>query len=142
MFLSKVFIYFEMYGLLYLYLYFFVFRYFILLFVIFIRYKGELFKILVKIDEYQIMLLFGVVQLLSRNGVVDVGSVKEWLRGKVEENEEEIEFVSGIIGFYILIIEYLQRLQDKYFYDFYCLEIVVKCKVILDRSSVFQLEVF
>lgn len=98
---NKVFTHLEMYGPSHPHLYPLVLRYLTSSPAILTRHKGELSKILAKIDEYQIMPPLGVVQLLSRNGVVDVGSVKEWLRGKVEENEEEIESVSGITSVFI-----------------------------------------
>lgn len=139
---SKVFTHLEMYGPSHPHLYPLVLRYLTSSPAILTRHKGELSKILAKIDEYQIMPPLGVVQLLSRNGVVDVGSVKEWLRGKVEENEEEIESVSGITGFHIATTEYSQRLQDKHLYDSYRSETAAKRKAILDRSSVSQPEVF
>lgn len=139
---SKVFTHLEMYGPSHPHLYPLVLRYLTSSPAILTRHKGELSKILAKIDEYQIMPPLGVVQLLSRNGVVDVGSVKEWLRGKVEENEEEIESVSGITGFHISTTEYSQRLQDKHLYDSYRSETAAKRKAILDRSSVSQPEVF
>lgn len=102
---SKVFTHLEVYGPSHPHLYPLVLRYLTSSPAILTKHKEELSKILAKIDEYQIMPPLGVVQLLSRNGVVDIGSVKEWLRGKVEENEEEIESVSDItflLFFYFL----------------------------------------
>nr|KIR44800.1 vacuolar membrane protein [Cryptococcus bacillisporus CA1280] len=120
---SKVFTHLEVYGPSHPHLYPLVLRYLTSSPAILTKHKEELSKILAKIDEYQIMPPLGVVQLLSRNGVVDIGSVKEWLRGKVEENEEEIE-------------------SDKHLYDSYRSETAAKRKALLDRSNVSQPEVF
>lgn len=141
---SKVFSHLEVYGPSHPHLYPLVLRYLTSSPAILTKHKEELSKILAKIDEYQIMPPLGVVQLLSRNGVVDIGSVKEWLRGKVEENEEEIESVSDITSllFFLSTIKDLQRLQDKHLYDSYRSETAAKRKAILDRSNVSQPEVF
>jgi hypothetical protein len=54
---------------------------------------AELPGLLQTIDEQRIMPPLVVVQLLSRNGVASVGSVKEWLRAKVGETRQDVESV-------------------------------------------------
>lgn len=54
----------------------------------------ELPRVLQEIDERRIMPPLMVVQLLSRNGVASVGHVKDWLKGKVAENKQDIASVS------------------------------------------------
>lgn len=58
------------------------------------RHKASLPRILETIDAERIIPPLAVVQLLSRNGVASVGTVKEWLRAKVEETRQEINAVS------------------------------------------------
>ncbi|WVQ84353.1 hypothetical protein IAT38_006505 [Cryptococcus sp. DSM 104549] len=87
------------------------------------RHPAELSKILRKIDEERIMPPLAVVQLLSRNGVASVGSVKEWLREKVEENKAEID-------------------SDKHLVESYRSETAIKKKAITDLTNTEQPEVF
>ncbi|OCF37296.1 vacuolar membrane protein [Kwoniella heveanensis BCC8398] len=87
------------------------------------RHPRELGKILNVIDEERIMPPLAVVQLLSRNGVASVGNVKEWLRGKVEEDKEQVE-------------------SDKHLVESYRSETSTKKKAIQDLSNVEQPEVF
>jgi hypothetical protein len=54
------------------------------------RHQDALPGLLRTIDEERIMPPLAVVQLLSRNGVASVGTVKDWLRAKVVETETEI----------------------------------------------------
>lgn len=56
----------------------------------------ELTSILQTIDEERIMPPLAVVQLLSRNGVTSVGSVKEWLRQKTKDTRDDISAVSSL----------------------------------------------
>lgn len=58
------------------------------------RHSEQLAEILQTIDEERIMPPLAVVQLLSRNGVTSVGSVKDWLRQKTEDTRDDIEAVS------------------------------------------------
>lgn len=58
------------------------------------RHKKSLPRILETIDAERIIPPLAVVQLLSRNGVASVGTVKDWLRAKVEETRQEIDAVS------------------------------------------------
>lgn len=60
------------------------------------RHKNSLPRILETIDAERIIPPLAVVQLLSRNGVASVGTVKDWLRAKVEETRQEIDAVSQI----------------------------------------------
>ncbi|WVW84968.1 hypothetical protein I302_107004 [Kwoniella bestiolae CBS 10118] len=87
------------------------------------KHHGDLIKILQKVDEYRILPPLAVIQLLSRNGVASVGTVKEWLRGKVEENKEQVE-------------------SDKHLVESYRSETLTKKKAIQDLSNVDQPEVF
>lgn len=57
------------------------------------RHPQQLSSILEKIDDERIMPPLAVVQLLSRNGVASVGSVKDWLRSKVADTRDEIDAV-------------------------------------------------
>lgn len=57
-------------------------------------------RILQTIDEERIMPPLSVVQLLSRNGVASVGTVKDWLRSKVEETQQEIEADKTLVQSY------------------------------------------
>lgn len=54
----------------------------------------QLGDILNTIDGERIMPPLAVVQLLSRNGVTSVGSVKQWLRQKTEDTRDDIDAVS------------------------------------------------
>ncbi|WWC62862.1 uncharacterized protein I303_105460 [Kwoniella dejecticola CBS 10117] len=87
------------------------------------KHPKDLVKIINKIDEERIMPPLAIVQLLSRNGVASVGNVKEWLRGKVEENKDQIE-------------------SDKHLVESYRSETSTKKKAIQDLSNVDQPEVF
>ncbi|KAK8858833.1 hypothetical protein IAR55_003063 [Kwoniella newhampshirensis] len=112
-----------LYGPTNLHLYPLVLRYLTSSPVILSRHSTELGKILQKIDEERIMPPLAVVQLLSRNGVTSVGSVKEWLRAKVEENKAEIE-------------------SDKHLVESYRSETATKKKAITDLTNTDSPEVF
>jgi hypothetical protein len=58
------------------------------------RHPEQLTSILQTIDEERIMPPLAVVQLLSRNGVTSVGSVKDWLRQKTKDTRDDISSVS------------------------------------------------
>ncbi|ODN93457.1 vacuolar membrane protein [Cryptococcus wingfieldii CBS 7118] len=120
---AKVFSHLDLYGPTHPQLYPLVLRYLTSSPAILSRHPKELGNILAKIDEYQIMPPLAVVQVLSRNGVVSVGNMKDWLKGKVEDNEAEIE-------------------SDKQLYDSYRADTAVKRKAMLDRTNPSQPEVF
>ncbi len=61
---------------------------------------SELAKLLETIDAERIMPPLAIVQLLSRNGVASVGSVKEWLREKVAETRQDVESDRSLIQSY------------------------------------------
>ncbi|WVF68790.1 hypothetical protein IAT40_003562 [Kwoniella sp. CBS 6097] len=113
----------EIYGPTNLYLYPLVLRYLTSSPAILSKHPRELGKILSVIDEERIMPPLAVVQMLSRNGVASVGNVKEWLRGKVEEDKEQVE-------------------SDKHLVESYRSETTTKKKAIQDLSNVEQPEVF
>jgi hypothetical protein len=58
------------------------------------RHRTDLERVLRQIEERAIMPPLAVVQVLSRNGVVGVGVVKEWLLARMHEAREEIHTVS------------------------------------------------
>jgi hypothetical protein len=87
----------DMYGPTNPHLYPLVLRYLTSLPAILSRHPQNLTAILEKIDEERIMPPLAVVQLLSRNGVASVGSVKDWLRSKVADTKDEIAAVSDVI---------------------------------------------
>jgi hypothetical protein len=62
------------------------------------RHSDQLSDILTTIDEERIMPPLAVVQLLSRNGVTSVGSVKQWLRQKTEDTRDDIDAVSSQVS--------------------------------------------
>lgn len=62
------------------------------------RHQDAVPGILETIDAERIMPPLAVVQLLSRNGIASVGTVKSWLRSKVEETRQEIEAVSSEVA--------------------------------------------
>ncbi|KAL1413091.1 Vacuolar protein sorting-associated protein 11 [Vanrija albida] len=64
------------------------------------RHQDKLPDILETIDAERIMPPLAVVQLLSRNGVASVGTVKDWLRAKIEETGEEIEADKALVESY------------------------------------------
>ncbi|WVQ73487.1 hypothetical protein IAR50_003059 [Cryptococcus sp. DSM 104548] len=120
---DKVFTHLDLYGPTHPQLYPLVLRYLTSSPEILSRHPKKLGNILAKIDEYQIMPPLAVVQVLSRNGVVSVGNMKEWLKSKVEDNEAEID-------------------SDKHLYDSYRSETTTKRKAMLDRTNPSQPEVF
>jgi hypothetical protein len=61
------------------------------------RHAKQLPELLETIDELRIMPPLAVVQLLSRNGVASVGTVKEWLKVKVAETRQDVESVRDTI---------------------------------------------
>jgi len=64
------------------------------------RHPTQLGKLLDTIDAEHIMPTLAVVQLLSRNGVASVGSVKEWLRAKVAETRQVVEADRSLVQSY------------------------------------------
>ncbi|GMK53786.1 hypothetical protein CspeluHIS016_0103720 [Cutaneotrichosporon spelunceum] len=87
------------------------------------RHKDSLPHILETIDAERIIPPLAVVQLLSRNGVASVGTVKDWLRAKVEETRQEID-------------------ADKALVESYRSETAAKEKEIADLTNTRQPEVF
>lgn len=98
------------------------------------RHQNALPEILQTIDEERIMPPLAVVQLLSRNGVASVGTVKDWLRAKVEETQQEIDAVSESKG--------TSDRQDKTLVESYRSETASKEKQISELTSTRQPEVF
>ena len=64
------------------------------------RHPTQLGKLLDTIDAEHIMPPLAVIQLLSRNGVASVGSVKEWLRAKVTETRQDVEADRSLVQSY------------------------------------------
>lgn len=58
------------------------------------RHSQQLGDILQIIDEERIMPPLAIVQLLSRNGVTSLGSVKQWLKQRTEGSRDDIDAVS------------------------------------------------
>jgi hypothetical protein len=61
------------------------------------RHPDKLASILQIIDEERIMPPLAVIQLMSRNGVTSVGSVKEWLRQKTVDTRDDISAVRHFV---------------------------------------------
>jgi hypothetical protein len=61
------------------------------------RHPDKLASILQVIDEERIMPPLAIIQLMSRNGVTSVGSVKEWLRQKTVDTRDDISAVCPFI---------------------------------------------
>jgi hypothetical protein len=89
--------YLDLYGTTNPHLYPLVLRYLTSSPLILSRHPTQLAKLLQTIDDERIMPPLAVVQLLSRNGVASVGSVKDWLRAKVAETNQDIDSVSPCI---------------------------------------------
>ena len=87
------------------------------------RHSTHLVKLLETIDAEHIMPPLAVVQLLSRNGVTSVGSVKEWLKVKVAETRQDVE-------------------SDRSLVESYRTETKVKQKEISDLANPRQPEIF
>lgn len=98
------------------------------------RHQDTIPGILEIIDAERIMPPLAVVQLLSRNGIASVGTVKSWLRSKVEETRQEVEAVSNRFGF--------ADSQDKMLVQSYRSETAAKEKQIADLTNTRQPEVF
>ncbi|KAG2053182.1 hypothetical protein BDR06DRAFT_956758 [Suillus hirtellus] len=64
--------------------------------------QADIEKILEHIEKEQIIPPLGVVQILSRNGVVNVGLVKDWLMGRIKEEREEVQTDQQLINSYQL----------------------------------------
>lgn len=64
------------------------------------RHSSQLPRILATIDEERILPPLAVIQLLSRNGVASVGTVKEWLKAKVEETRQDVESDKHLVDSY------------------------------------------
>jgi len=62
------------------------------------RHPEQLASILQTIDEERIMPPLAIIQLMSRNGVTSVGSVKDWLRQKTIDTRDDISAVSGLLA--------------------------------------------
>lgn len=110
------------------------------------RHSDQLADILTTIDEERIMPPLAVVQLLSRNGVTSVGSVKQWLKQKTEDTRDDIESVSpgpmtpAVGGSYAP--QALTIPQDRNLTESYRSETATKEKEIKDLSDASQPEVF
>lgn len=61
------------------------------------RHPEQLATILQTIDEERIMPPLAIIQLMSRNGVTSVGSVKGWLRQKTIDTRDDISAVSSLL---------------------------------------------
>jgi len=68
-----------------------------------VKHREDLKNILEYIEQEGIMPPIAVVQLLSRNGVASVGLVKEWLMMRIREGKEEIEDVSCLPLYSMLV---------------------------------------
>jgi hypothetical protein len=64
------------------------------------RHSQTLPRILSTITTYNILPPLSVIQLLSRNSVATVGSVKEWLKEKVEMARDEVGNDKVLVGSY------------------------------------------
>lgn len=64
------------------------------------RHSAQLPRILATIDEERILPPLAVIQLLSRNGVASVGTVKDWLKAKVEETRQDVESDKHLVESY------------------------------------------
>jgi hypothetical protein len=115
--------YLDMYGPTNRSLYPLVLRYLTSSSAILTRHEAALPGLLRTIDEERIMPPLAVVQLLSRNGVASVGTVKAWLRAKVDETAQEIA-------------------ADKTLVESYRSETAAKEKQIAELAHVRQPEVF
>jgi hypothetical protein len=82
--------YLNLYGSTNLHLYPLVLRYLTSSPLILSRHSSTLPTLLRTIDEHHILPPLAVIQLLSRNSVSTVGSVKDWLKEKVELAREEV----------------------------------------------------
>ncbi|KIY49906.1 hypothetical protein FISHEDRAFT_72138 [Fistulina hepatica ATCC 64428] len=77
------------------------------------RHQEDVREILTRIDEQNIMLPLGVVQLLSRNDVSSVGMISEWLISKIRSARAEIQADKEMISSYRLETEQKQKLVDE-----------------------------
>ncbi|KAG1884578.1 hypothetical protein F4604DRAFT_1919024 [Suillus subluteus] len=66
------------------------------------RQQADVEKILKHIEKERTIPPFGVVQILSRNGVASVGLVKDWLMGRIKEAREEVQTDQQLINSYRL----------------------------------------
>ncbi|KAG1853468.1 hypothetical protein DFJ58DRAFT_789543 [Suillus subalutaceus] len=66
------------------------------------RRQADVEKILEHIEKERTIPPFGVVQILSRNGVASVGFFKDWLMGRIKETREEVETDQQLISSYRL----------------------------------------
>ena len=92
--------YLDIYGPTHPHLYPIVLRYLTSSPLILSRHSSQLPRLLSTINEERIMPPLAVVQLLSRNGVASIGSVKEWLRAKVTETRQEVESDKHLVTSY------------------------------------------
>jgi len=90
---TQVLLYLDLYGPTHPHLYPLVLRYLSSSPDILSRHPDKLASILQVIDEERIMPPLAVIQLMSRNGVTSVGSVKEWLRQKTIDTRDDISAV-------------------------------------------------
>jgi hypothetical protein len=79
------------------------------------RHPDQLSSILQVIDEERIMPPLAVIQLLSRNGVTSVGSVKEWLRQKTADTRDDISAVSSFPhdDFEVVVVVSMRKRADE-----------------------------
>ena len=101
--------YLDLYGPTSLHLYPLVLRYLTSSPDILSRHPTQLGKLLDTIDTERIMPPLAVVQLLSRNGVASVGSVKDWLRAKVTETRQDVESDRSLVHSYRTETEVKQK---------------------------------
>jgi hypothetical protein len=102
------------------------------------RHPDKLAAILQTIDEERIMPPLAIIQLMSRNGVTSVGSVKEWLRQKTVDTRDDI---SAVGCFYTRSNESTD-VQDKSLIESYRSETASKEKQIVELSDTAHPEVF
>ena len=90
----------DLYGPTNLHLYPLVLRYLTSSTRVLSRQSSHIRRILAAIDEHRILPPLAVVQLLSRNGVASVGTVKEWLKSKVEETRQDVQSDKRLVESY------------------------------------------
>ena len=90
----------DLYGPANLHLYPLVLRYLTSSSAVLSRQSSHIPRILATIDEHRILPPLAVIQLLSRNGVSSVGTVKEWLKSKVEETRQDVQSDQQLVKSY------------------------------------------
>jgi len=101
------------------------------------RHPDKLASILQVIDEERVMPPLAVIQLMSRNGVTSVGSVKEWLRQKTVDTRDDISSVR-LLPRQLIVTD----IQDKSLIESYRSETASKEKQIVELSDTAHPEVF